>query len=31
LDEEVRGLIPRAPKLALGESFELLSDVFRDG
>ena len=27
MDEEERGLIPRAPKLALGESFELLSDV----
>jgi len=29
-EEEERGLIPRAPRLALGESFELLSDVLRD-
>jgi hypothetical protein len=27
LDEEERSLIARAPKLVLGESFELLRDV----
>jgi hypothetical protein len=30
LDEEERGLIPRAPKVALGESPKLLGDVLGD-
>jgi hypothetical protein len=30
LDEEVRSLIPRAPEIALGKSFELVSNVLRN-